>query len=63
MQRGGFALEDLTWLVLGMVVLGLGLLVALILVRMSGEQDREARHDEKELNPYSDVTITQFGNY
>ncbi len=54
---------DLTWFVLGMVVLGLGLLVALILVRMSSEQDREARHDEKQLNPYSDVTITHFGNY
>lgn len=53
---------NLTWLVLGMVVFGIGLLVALILCRMSAEQDREARHDEKQLDPYSDVPITQFRN-
>ena len=51
-----------TWVLLGVVVWALGLLVALIFFRMSGDQDRAARHCEKRLNPHSDVTITQFGN-
>jgi len=41
---------------------GLGFLVILILCRISGNQDRAARHAEKKLFPHSDVTITRFGN-
>ncbi len=43
------------------VVWILGALVAVILLRMAGDQDRAARHMEKELHPFSDVTITQNG--
>jgi len=43
-----------------LAVVGMGLLAVLVytLLRMSGDQDREARHAEKELIPHSDVTIT-----
>jgi len=43
------------------VVWVLGALIAVILLRMAGDQDRAARHMEKELSPFSDVTITQNG--
>jgi hypothetical protein len=49
----------LDWILLGLVVWALGALVALILLRMAGDQDRAARHAEKSLVPYSDVTITR----
>lgn len=52
----------LGWVVFGLVAWAPGLLVAPILCRMAGDQDRTARHDQKELDPYSDVTITKFGN-
>jgi hypothetical protein len=35
--------------------------VVLALFRMSGDQDRAARHEQKRLDPYSDVTITRTG--
>lgn len=53
---------DSKWILLGIVAWGLGLLVALVLFRMAGDQDRAARHNHKHLIPHSDVTITQFGN-
>ena len=53
---------ELGWIVLGLVGWALGLMFVLALVRMSGDQDRAARHEQKRLDPYSDVTITQFGN-
>ena len=53
---------DSKWILLGLVAWGLGLLVAMILFRMAGDQDRAARHNHKLLNPHSDVTITQFGS-
>jgi len=34
----------------------------LVLIRMMGDQDRDARRDEKFLNPFSDVTITRTGS-
>jgi hypothetical protein len=45
-------------------VAGIALLAVLIytLFRISGDQDREARHAEKEMIPHSDVTITHHGN-
>ena len=52
---------DLNWIVLGLVAWALGLLVAIILMRMAGDQDRAARHAEKSLDRYSDVTITRSG--
>jgi len=48
------------WIVLG-VGWVLGLLFALVLMRMAANQDREARHEQKRLDPYSDVTITGPG--
>jgi flagellar basal body-associated protein FliL len=46
------------WVLLA--IIGIALLAVLVytLFRMSGDQDREARHAEKELIPHSDVTIT-----
>ena len=49
------------WILLGLVGWALGLLVVLALFRMSGDQDRAARHEQKRLDPYSDVTITRAG--
>ena len=45
----------------GVVGWTLGLVVVLALFRMSGDQDRAARHTEKRLDPFSDVEITQNG--
>lgn len=47
---------------LGLAGWTLGLLFVLVLMRMSGDQDRNARHEEKRLDPYSEVTITRSVN-
>jgi hypothetical protein len=47
---------------LGVVGWALGLIVVMTLFRMAGDQDRAARHEEKRLDPYSDVTITRAGD-
>jgi hypothetical protein len=52
----------LTWIIVGLVRWSLGLLFLLALMRMSGDQDRAARHEEILLDPFSDVPITQFGS-
>ena len=52
---------SLGWIVLGLVGWAFGLVVVLTLFRMSGDQDRQARHEQKRLDPYSDVTITRTG--
>jgi hypothetical protein len=52
----------LNWIVLGLVGWVFGLLVLLALMRMASDQDRAARHEQKRIDPFSDVTITQFGN-
>ncbi|MEP6942063.1 MAG: hypothetical protein ABI981_03965, partial [Betaproteobacteria bacterium] len=57
---GGGGTMDSKWILLGLVAWGLGLLVAMVLLRMAGDQDRAARHNHKLLIPHSDVTITQF---
>jgi len=59
---GGGGHVDSKWILLGVVAWALGLLVALVLFRMAGDQDRAARHNHKQLIPHSDVTITKFGN-
>ena len=33
----------------------------MILMQMAGGEDRAARHEEKRLDPFSDVSITQTG--
>jgi hypothetical protein len=47
-----------------LAIAGICLLAVLVytIFRISGDQDREARHAEKELIPHSDVTITNHGN-
>ena len=50
------------WIVLGIVGWVLGLVIVLTLFRMAGDQDRAARHEQKRLDPYSDVTITHSGD-
>jgi hypothetical protein len=52
---------DGNWILLILVAWVLGVLFVLILVRMAGDQDRTARHEEKEIDPFSDVTITRPG--
>ncbi len=52
---------DLSWIMLGLVGWALGLVFVLALMRMSGDQDRAARHQQKRIDPYSDVTITRYG--
>ena len=51
----------LTMILLGLAAWGVGFVVVLALFRMSGNQDRAARHAEKRLDPFSDVEITQSG--
>ena len=53
---------SLAWVLLGLVGWAFGLVVVLALFRMSGDQDRAARHEQKRLDPYSDVTITRAGD-
>ena len=53
---------DFTWILLGLVGWGLGLLFVLALMRMAGNQDRAARHQQKRIDPNSNVTITKIGN-
>jgi hypothetical protein len=50
---------DMGWLVLAAIGASLVMLFAYALLRTASEQDRAARHSEKELRPDSDVTITR----
>lgn len=52
---------SLGWVMLGLIGWAMGLVLVLALFRMSGDQDRAARHEQKRLDPYSDVTITRAG--
>ncbi len=52
----------LGWILLGVIAWALGLIFVLALFRMSSEQDRAARHEQKRIDPYSEVTITQSGS-
>ena len=53
---------SLSWILLGLVGWAFGLVVVLAIFRMAGDQDRAARHEQKRLDPYSDVTITRTGD-
>ena len=48
-------------ILLGLIGWAFGFAIVLSLFRMSGDQDRAARHAEKRMNPFSDVEITQNG--
>jgi hypothetical protein len=58
--RAGTA-NMLTWILLGILSWVFGFLFVMILMRMAGDEDRDARHGEKRLDPFSDVSITQTG--
>ena len=52
-----------TWIVLlGIISWALGFLFVMILMRMASDEDRDARHQEKLRDPFSDVAITETGN-
>ena len=53
---------SVSWILLGLVGWALGLVMVLALFRVAGDQDRAARHEQKRLDPYSDVTITRSGD-
>ncbi len=50
---------DFNWILWGLLGWGLGLLFVMVLMRTAGKQDRAARHEEKRMDPASDVTITR----
>ena len=50
------------WIILGLVAWSVGFLFVMILMRKAGDEDRDARHQEKLRDPFSDVTITGTGN-
>ena len=50
------------WVLLGIAGWALGCVFVIVLFRMAGDQDRAARHEQKRLDPYSDVTITRPGD-
>ena len=51
---------NLTWILLGLFGWALALLFVLILMWMARAQDRAARHEQKNIYPFSDVTITKI---
>ena len=52
---------DATWIVLGLLAWVLVSLVVLVIFRMSGDNHRAARHLERQLSPFTEVTITRAG--
>lgn len=48
------------WILLGLVGWALGVVFVLLLLRMAGDQDRAARHQQKKCFPTADVTITRL---
>ena len=51
-----------SWIVLGAIGWLGGIAFVLILMHMAGDQDRAARHEELLMDPFSDVTVTQYGS-
>jgi hypothetical protein len=52
--------EYFEWIVLGLVAWSLVIVSVLMLMRMAGDQDRNARRAEQRMIPHSDVTITSI---
>jgi hypothetical protein len=46
----------------GFLFWSIGFLFVMALMRMAGDEDRAARHEERMLDPLSDVPITQMDN-
>lgn len=53
---------DSYWILLGLLGWGLGLMFVMVLMRTAGKQDRAARHEQKRMDPLSDVTVTNVDN-
>jgi len=52
----------MTWTLVGLALWIVGFGFVMVLMRMAGYEDRAARHEEHNINPFSDVPITQFGS-
>ena len=52
----------LTWILLGILGWVFGLLFVMILMRMAGDEDRSARHEEKRLDPDNRPEGTEVDN-
>jgi hypothetical protein len=50
----------LNWILFGLAGCAFGLALLVALMEMAGREDRAARHHEKRMDPWSDVTITRF---
>ena len=65
MRRSWTRREDgrstVDWILLGLVAWVLGMLFVMVLMRIAGDSDRAARHTQKKVDPYADVTITRGG--
>ena len=51
----------MTWTLVGLALWMVGFGFVMILMRMAGDEDRAARHEERNIDPFSDVPITQLG--
>jgi len=51
----------MTWTLAGLVLWIVGFSFVMVLMRIAGDEDRAARHEEHNIDPFSDVPITQFG--
>jgi hypothetical protein len=51
----------LNWILFGLAGCAFGLVLLMALMEVAGREDRAARHQEKRMDPQSDVTITRFG--
>jgi hypothetical protein len=49
------------WIFVGSAMLVIALVLVYALITMASSVDREMRHDEKRLDPLSDVFVTQTG--
>lgn len=49
------------WMTLVALAVVIGWLVTFTLLKIADDNDRAARHAERELIPFSDVTVTQAG--
>ncbi len=59
--RGGAGIVTIGWMTLVALAIVIGWLVTFTLLKMADDNDRAARHAERELIPFSDVTVTQAG--
>jgi predicted outer membrane lipoprotein len=51
----------LNWILFGLACCAFGLVLLMALMEMARREDRAARHHEKRMAPWSDVTITRYG--